>query len=240
MDLSIVIPIYNEEESLPPLVDEIFNSLEAAHITSFELILVDDGSKDTTWNVIQALAAKSTKIRALKLRNNKGQSAALQAGFAKAKGTFVATLDADGQNDPHDIGMVLDIAQKGNYDLVSGKRKKRKDSLMKRMISKSANYIRNSVLNDPSTDTGCSLKIFRRSSLSRIKLYRGMHRFLPALFAIEGFTCTEVTVNHRPRLKGTSKYSLFSRGFSLISDLLAVWWMKKRAITYAIEDSING
>lgn len=235
--LSIVIPIYNEEESLENLVGEIFLALEP--LPFWELILVDDGSQDNSWKIIQALSEEKKNIKGLRLQKNYGQTAALQAGFSICTAPYIATCDGDGQNNPFDIINLFSLAQSGKFDLVTGKRKKRRDSFIKRVISRSANFFRNSVLKDPSTDTGCSLKIFKKEALEKVKLFKGMHRFFPALFAIEGFSVVEIPCDHRPRRKGKSKYSLFSRGFSVINDLLAVWWMKKRKINYVVEENAN-
>lgn len=229
---SIVVPIYNECDNIVPLAAEIeavMNTLEG----TWELIFVDDGSTDGSTQILQALHAQKPILRYLRLKTNAGQTAALSAGFKACTGSIVITLDGDGQNNPSDIPKLLKELDKG-YDLVSGKRVKRHDSIQKRIISKIANSIRQRALRDGSSDTGCSLKVYRKSALDQIRLYKGMHRFLPALFHIEGFRVQEVDVDHRPRAKGTSKYSLFNRGISLIYDLLAVAWMRKRKLNYEI------
>ncbi len=227
---SIVVPIYNEEENIGPLVKELEWVMAEK---SWELIFVDDGSTDGSKRILEKLSQSKPAIRCITFKRNYGQTNALAAGIRAAKGSWVITLDGDGQNDPRDIPLLIQASD--GCDLVSGIRKKRKDSFLKRCISKLANTIRSKLLQDNTKDTGCSLKIYRRSCFDKVPLYKGMHRFLPALFQIEGFVTKEIDVNHRPRERGTSKYTLFNRGISLLVDLLAVAWMKKRRLTYEIE-----
>lgn len=232
---SVVVPLKNEEENIAELIKEIepvMNSLQKP----WELICIDDGSTDGTRAVLRSFRAEKPYIKIVAFAGNYGQSSAFDAGFRIAKGEYIITLDGDLQNDPKDIPNLLSLAE--NNDLVCGIRSKRMDSIVKRFISKSANAIRSRLLDDGMKDTGCSLKVYRRRCLEKIKLYHGLHRFLPALFRIEGFRCAQAPVNHRPRTKGTSKYSIFNRGFSTVSDLLAVMWMRKRRLKYAIEQQI--
>lgn len=226
---SIVIPLKNEQDNVEPLTLEVLSVMT----DPFELIYVNDGSTDRTLEVLHELKEKYSQIRILSLDKNHGQSSAFDAGFREAQGEFVITLDGDRQNDPNDIPKL--IALKEEFDLVCGIRKKRKDTLMKRFISFYANKIRNAVCQDGIIDTGCSLKLYRKTSLERIKLFQGMHRFLPALFLFEGFKITQVEVNHRPRVAGKSNYNLFNRSFNTIADLFAVYWMRKRSLRYKIE-----
>lgn len=234
MKYSIVIPIYNEVGNIQGLIEEIENAM-APFNNSWELIFVDDGSKDGTKELLFSL--RKDHIRSIHLKKNCGQTSALDAGFKKARGDCIITLDGDGQNDPNDIPLL--IREMKTCDLISGKRKKREDSVLKRIISRYANSIRQAFLQDQTSDTGCSLKIMRRDKLLTIKLYKGMHRFLPALFQIEGYSTKEVEVNHRPRRYGKSKYSLFSRGPSLLYDLASVCWMKQRKLSYEIDNEHN-
>lgn len=231
---SVVIPIYNEQDNLIPLfseVEEVMNGLSKP----WELLFVDDGSSDGSAKLLEELAKTKTNLRFLRFKKNAGQTAALDAGFKAAKGSIIITLDGDRQNNPKDIPYLLNELENGKgFDLVTGKRKMRQDNWYKRLISKMANYVRQKALQDGSTDTGCSLKAYRKSALDNIKLYKGMHRFLPALFVIEGYSVKEVEVDHRPRQAGTSKYNLFNRGISLLSDLFAVAWMRKRKLRYEV------
>ncbi|MEX1012537.1 MAG: glycosyltransferase family 2 protein [Waddliaceae bacterium] len=230
---SIVIPLKNEEGNISLLiqeVEEVMNGLQKP----WELICIDDGSTDQTLPILKDLSKNKPFLKVIAFNKNYGQSSAFAAGFEAAKGEYVITLDGDRQNDPRDIPMLIDEGK--GYDLVCGRRKKRKDTLVKRLTSKLANALRNYLLEDPVKDTGCSLKIYKKSCLQKIKMYNGMHRFLPALFSIEGFSIKEVDVNHRPRTEGQTKYNFFNRSFNTIADLLAVRWMRKRVINYRIKN----
>ena len=225
--LSVVIPVKNEEENIQHLCEELFSVLKEID-EPFEVVIVDDGSTDGTLPLLEKLSSQSKELRFLSFDKNYGQTAAFLAGFRAAMGEWVITLDGDGQNDPHDIPKLLTL--RNEADLVVGRRKKRKDSLSKRVISRVANAVRSRLCDDGVDDTGCSLKLFRKSALQQIKLFRGMHRFFPALFRMEGFRVLQVDVNHRPRLKGKSNYNIFNRSLNPIIDLLAVWWMRKRKV----------
>lgn len=235
IDYSIVVPIYNEQDNIEPLLTEL-EAVMSAYASSWEVIFVDDGSQDRSRFILKKLIFEKPFLRTIRLKQNAGQTAALKAGFRAASGEYVITLDGDRQNDPKDIPHLIAVAKLG-YDLVAGKRRTRKDSQTKRVISKFANYFRQKILSDGISDTGCSLKVMRKSALDKIPLYKGMHRFLPALFLIEGFSVKEVEVDHRERKSGKSKYTLFNRGFALVCDLFMVWWMKKRKLIYEVEAS---
>lgn len=231
---SIIVPIYNEADNILPLIEEI-EWVMNTNPNSWEVIFVDDGSQDASLCILQKLVKSKPYLRCLQLKQNYGQTSAFAAGVKAARGTYVISLDGDGQNDPRDIPLLINTCTAENLDLVTGKRKNRQDPWYKRMIGKVANRVRSSVLEDNVQDTGCSLKIYRRSCLEQIQLFKGMHRFLPALFQIQGFRTKEVPVHHRSRTRGKSKYHLFNRGLSLFFDLLAVAWMKKRRIAYVVE-----
>lgn len=229
---SVVIPLKNEESNIIDLINElepVMNGLMAP----WELICIDDGSTDQTRSLLLSLASKKNYLHPIFFKKNYGQSSAFEAGFRQAKGEWVITLDGDCQNDPADIPKLLTISS--DCDLVCGIRAKRQDSLSKKILSKLGNMVRNWMCKDGVKDTGCSLKVYRRTCLDKIKMYHGMHRFLPALFLIEGFKIKQIPVNHRERKKGKSKYHLFNRSFNTIADLLAVRWMKKRRLQYEIE-----
>lgn len=228
---SVVIPIKDEQESITDLLQEIEPVMDSMG-EPWECICVDDGSTDRTPEILKDLAETKAFIRVLTFARNYGQSSAFDAGFREARGEIVLTLDADGQNDPADIPKLLEKMQES--DLVCGVRQNRRDPLSKRWISKLANYVRSRVCQDGMQDTGCSLKAYRKSCLNRVKLYHGMHRFLPALFRIEGFRIAEVPVNHRPRAKGKSKYHFLNRSLSPLMDMFAVLWMRKRHLRYRI------
>ena len=225
--LSVVIPVKDEEENLPSLLAEILDVLGPLK-EPFEIIVVDDGSKDGTLDLLERMSKNLPLLRFLSFDRNYGQTAAFLAGFRVAKAPWIVTLDGDGQNDPKDIPKLLSL--KNEADLVVGRRKIRKDTLTKRLISRLANAVRGRLCQDGVEDTGCSLKLFRKEALSAIKLFRGMHRFFPALFRMEGYRVVQVDVSHRPRLKGKSHYNLFNRSLNPIFDLFAVYWMRKRRV----------
>lgn len=233
MKYSLVIPFKNEEDNVLPLLDEIRPVMEALK-EPFEVIAVEDGSDDRTLELLKGYKSKAPWLRVLKFSKNFGQSSAFDAGFKAAKGEYVITLDGDLQNDPKDIPRMLEMAK--SADLVCGIRAKRKDTFVKRATSKLANFVRSRLCEDGVKDTGCSLKIYRRSCLEKIKLYHGMHRFLPALFVIEGFKIKELPVNHRARSGGVTKYNFFNRSFNTIADMLAVRWMKNRKLQWQMEE----
>ena len=234
---SVVVTIYNEIDNILSLVEEIEWVMNAYEGT-WELIFVDDGSTDGSLQLLEKLCRSKPTLRSLRLKKNYGQTSALVAGFKAARGTWVITLDGDGQNDPRDIPLLIE-ATSGSYDLVSGRRQKRRDSWYKRLISKAANSMRQLVLTDKTHDTGCSLKIYRRECLEKIPHFHGMHRFLPALFQTEGFQTKEIPVHHRERRRGKSKYTLFNRGASLFFDMLAVRWMRKRRLRYEVDRELS-
>lgn len=228
---SVVIPLKNEAENIMSLIDElepVMNSLNHP----WELICIDDGSTDTTREILRVLSKKKSFLTLLSFTRNFGQSSAFDAGFRAAKGEFVITMDGDRQNDPKDIPKMVEAARK--YDLVCGIRTNRKDPWHKKLTSKIANFMRSRLCQDYVKDTGCSLKVYRTDCLKKIKMYNGMHRFLPALFSIEGFSIKEISVNHRPRTLGATKYNFFNRSFKPIIDMLAVRWMRKRQLNYKI------
>lgn len=231
---SIVIPLKNEAGNIVHLISEIEPVMFKLNLP-WELICIDDGSTDETPTILKDLSNQKPYLRVITFLKNYGQSSAFDAGFKAAKGDFVITLDGDGQNDPKDIPKMIELIE--NADLVCGIRLKRKDRLSKRWISKLANCTRQWVCEDGVSDTGCSLKIYRKSSLNQIKMYNGMHRFLPALFKIEGFRIEEIPVNHRERINGISNYHFFNRSFNTLADLWAVRWMKNRHLKYQIQEN---
>lgn len=199
-----------------------------------EVILINDGSKDASLKVMQGLKEKYPIIRIINFDRNHGQSAAFDRGFRSARGDIIVTLDADLQNDPEDIPKLLDKLK--SCDMAYGWRRNRKDPLLKLASSGIANFIRNTVTGEDVRDTGCSLKAYKKHCLKNIKLYDGMHRFLPTLVRMEGFRADEVEVSHNPRKFGRSKYNLRKRMVRPLLDLLAVAWMKKRHFHYKWEE----
>lgn len=232
---SIVIPLKNEEDNIVDLLQELEPVMKSLQ-QPWEVICIDDGSTDRTRAIIKGLIVDNPHLRLLIFSQNFGQSSAFDAGFKAAKGEFVITLDGDRQNDPNDIPKLVNLIE--HCDLVCGIRAKRKDPFSKRIISWAANIVRSKICQDEVTDTGCSLKIYRTHCLRTIKMFNGMHRFLPALFSIEGFRVKEVVVNHRPRVRGVTKYSFLNRSFNTVSDMFAVRWMRKRHLRYKIENEL--
>ncbi|MEB2307995.1 MAG: glycosyltransferase family 2 protein [Candidatus Brocadiaceae bacterium] len=229
-DISIVIPVYNEVDNIEPLGHSIINAMQGQN---YEVIFVDDGSTDGSHHKLDEWCDRYSNFRTLHFKINAGQTAAMDAGFKHASGKYVISMDADMQNDPADIPRLIE--KLSMYDLVCGWRQKRNDPWIKRISSKVANFIRNKLSQENIKDTGCSLKAYRRECLRQIKLYNGMHRFLPTLFKMEGFTVTEIIVSHYPRKFGKSKYGISNRAFRAFIDLLVVRWMKKRKLNYEID-----
>lgn len=231
--ISFVLPVYNEELNIENLYGEIKSvaqKLDCPH----ETIFVDDFSKDNSLAIIKKLSENNHDIRYISFEQNCGQSAALYAGFQHATGDIIITMDADLQNDPSDILNMIKLF--GEYDMITGWRKNRKDTFSKKIASRIGNFIRNSVTKDNIHDTGCSLKIMRASMLKKIKIYRGLHRFLPALMKLEGAKIIEIPVNHRKRIYGISKYNNLSRAIEGLYDLFAVRWMIKRHLNIRIKE----
>ena len=225
LDLSVVVPLYNEEESLPHLLEQLLQALRPSD-ERFELVLVNDGSSDRTAEVLEQLSHEVPELVAVLLRKNYGQTAAMAAGFDVAQGAVIVSLDGDLQNDPADIPMLLAKLREG-YDLVSGWRHQRQDAALQRKLpSRIANRLIGRVTGVKLHDYGCSLKAYRREVLADMRLYGELHRFLPALAFIEGARITEVKVNHRARQYGSSKYGI-DRTFRVLMDLLTVWFMKR-------------
>jgi len=222
-DLSLVIPVFDEQENLDQLYKEITASCEKLN-KSYEVIFIDDGSTDDSLNVLVRMQKRDSRIRVIRLRKNFGQTAALSAGFDHSHGDIIITLDADLQNDPEDFALLIDKMEEG-YDLVSGWRKKRKDKFLTRRIpSMMANWIISVITRVKLHDYGCTLKAFRREVVKNINLYGEMHRFIPAIASNIGITIAEVEVNHRPRRHGKSKYTLM-RFTKVVLDLLTVKFM---------------
>ncbi|GFZ91325.1 glycosyltransferase family 2 protein [Okeania sp. KiyG1] len=225
LDLSIVTPIYNEVDSIPQLLEKISTTLIENQLT-YEIICVDDGSQDGSTKLLTELAEKRTDLKAVILRRNYGQTAAMAAGFKYAMGKVIVTLDGDLQNDPADIPLLLSKLDEG-YDLVSGWRKNRQDDAVTRLLpSKIANWIIGKVTGVNLHDYGCSLKAYRLELITDMNLYGELHRFLPALAFIEGARIAEMPVKHYARRYGQSKYGL-GRTFRVVMDLLTVFFMKK-------------
>jgi dolichol-phosphate mannosyltransferase len=238
IDLSVVLPVYNEAENIAILMGEIRAALESLGIV-WEVVAVDDGSTDATPRVLREQKRVDPELRILTLEKNSGQTAALDAGWRAARGRMVVSLDSDLQNDPADIPMMIELLEREGADMVIGIRVKRIDSWSKRVQSKIGNGVRNWITGDRITDTGCSLKLARREVVERVKLFSGMHRFLPTLARIEGYRVVEVPVNHRARRFGVSKYGAMNRAMRGLADCLAVRWMSRRTFSYRVSEEEN-
>src|SRR5438445_8175554 len=234
-DLSVVFPVFNEEENVPILLEEIARALDGKP-WSYEIVAVDDGSSDRSLEVLRTSRAKYPNLRIVSFEQNNGQTAALDAAWHAARGKLIVSLDADLQNDPADIPAMMRKLEESAADMVIGVRVNRQDTWSKKMQSRIGNGVRNWITNDHITDTGCSLKLVRRAAIDRIRLYTGMHRFLPTLVRMHGYKVVEMPVNHRARKFGVSKYGAMNRAFRGLADCLAVRWMSKRVLTYRVRE----
>ena len=234
-DLSVVFPVYNEEENIPILLREIAAALEGRGWT-YEIVAVDDGSTDRSLEVLRQSRERYPMLRVLALEKNSGQTAALDAAWRAAEGTLVVSLDADLQNDPADIPNMIQKLSETGSDMVIGVRVNRQDTWSRKMQSKIGNGVRNWITGDRITDTGCSLKLVKREAIDRVRLFTGMHRFLPTLVRYAGYRVEEMPVNHRQRRFGTSKYGAMNRAFRGLADCFAVRWMGKRMLDYRVRE----
>lgn len=231
--LSVVVPAFDESDNIEPLhreVDAVLRRIDSPA----EIVLVDDGSRDGTLEVMRKLAAADPRVRVVALEANSGQSAALEAGFRAARGEVIATLDADLQNDPGDLPQLL--AKLDEFDVVNGVRQNRQDTWVRKLSSRIGNGFRNWVTSENVTDVGCSLRVMRSVYVKRVKMFRGMHRFLPTLLRMEGARVTELPVSHRPRTRGVSKYGIGNRLFTGLHDVFAVHWMQRRVVRYTARE----
>lgn len=233
--ISVVVPVFNEEENLPILIPRIVEVLEPLG-KKYEMIFVDDGSTDRSRSLLKEMTTQYPQIRILGFKRNCGETAAGAAGLKEARGEIVITIDADLQNDPKDIPAMLNYLKE--YDMVTGWRQKREDSWVKRITSKIANRIRNRLSGEMIRDSGCTFRAYKRECLRDIKLYKGMHRFMPTLVKMEGFRVIEIPIAHHPRKFGVSKYTTWNRMWRAFVDLLAVKWMRSRHIHYDIEERV--
>ena len=227
LEISVVVPLRDEEPSVIPLYEE-FTRVLTGTVMAYELILVDDGSEDATFDRLTEVQARDPRVRVIQFTRNFGQTAAFAAGFAAARGRFIVTADGDLQTDPADIPRLLKVAE--THDIVSGWRRKRQDNLVTRHLpSAVANWLLARITGVRLHDNGCSLKVYRAEVVKPLKLRPGMHRYLPAIASQLGSRVAEVVVNHRPRRFGRSKYGL-SRTFSVIRDLLTLRQLMRQAV----------
>ena len=238
-ELSVVIPCHNEAENLRPLVAAIHTAVDPLGL-DYEVVITDDCSTDESWRVLQELAANDPRLRAQRFKFNCGESAASWAGMQIARGHYIATLDADLQNDPKDLAAMMKPLRE--FDCVCGTRVETRgegDSWLRIASSRIANWVRNKLSGENISDAGCTYRVFKRECISRIKFFNGAHRFLPTLIKLEGFAVTEVPVSNNPRHAGQSHYGVWNRLFKSFRDLLAVRWMKSRRLRYEVGESLN-
>ena len=234
LDISIVIPVRNEADNILSLAKELESVMER-EFKEWECIWVDDGSSDQSLVLLRELAISNNRHRYISFEQNAGQSAAFCAGFLKARAAIIATIDGDGQNDPADIPGLFRMVQSGAADMANGYRAKRQDSLDRKISSILGNGFRTWLTGKTVRDAGCSTRVFRRECVESLPRFAGMHRFLPTLAAMQGFRLSETPVNHRPRIKGESKYSIRNRLWVSLVDMFGIFWLKKRAFHYNIK-----
>lgn len=235
VDLSLVAPVFQEEDNLEPLYGMVVEGLKNSNLR-WELLLVDDGSRDSSWDGIKRLGELDPRVRGLRFGANRGQSAAMASGMAAAHGRLIATLDADLQNDPKDLPSMITELERVGADVIVGFRAKRQDAFVRRWSSKLANRLRNRLTGDTIRDTGCSLKVFTRDAAASIPWFNGIHRFLPTVLRYQGFRVEELAVSHHARRFGESKYGISNRAFRTARDLFAVRWMRSRMLTVGIAE----
>ena len=237
--LSLVIPCYNEQGNLEALIAAIREAVNPLNLP-YEIVITDDCSSDQSWEILKQLAAKDPRVRVQRFAFNCGESAASWAGLKAAQGQFLVTLDADLQNDPKDLPGFLSALKQ--FDCVCGTRVESRgqgDSLVRIASSRIANWVRNQLSGEQISDAGCTYRAFKRECIQNLKFFKGMHRFLPTLIKLEGFTVTEIPVTNHPRFAGQSHYGVWNRLFASFYDLLAVRWMKKRMFRYQVAEKVN-
>ncbi|MBW8637367.1 glycosyltransferase family 2 protein [Hoeflea sp. WL0058] len=237
--ISIVIPCKNEAENIPPLLDEIEQHMAGR---SFEVIVVDDGSTDDTATVLaEEHARRPFPLRHVRHRESVGQSLSLRSGVLAADGAIVATIDGDGQNDPQYIPQLVDrLVEAGpGVGIACGQRVKRKDTKLKQLSSRFANWLRGSILGDKTRDSGCGLKVLHTETFRRLPFFNGTHRFLPALVIQEGYDVVAMDVVDRPRRFGKSNYGILDRGLRGAMDLFGVWWLKRRRRQMPVAEEVR-
>ena len=237
--LSLVIPCYNEEGNLRQLIAAIRQAAEPLQL-AYEVVITDDCSKDKSWEILKELAGADPRIRIQRFAFNCGESAASWAGLKASRGKYLVTLDADLQNDPKDLPKFLEALNQ--FDCVCGTRVETRgkgDNFIRIASSRIANWVRNKLSGEQISDAGCAYRAFKQECIENVKFFKGMHRFLPTLFKLEGFTVTEIPVTNNPRFAGHSHYGVWNRLFASFYDLLAVRWMKKRMFRYQVAERIN-
>ncbi|HEX3623966.1 MAG TPA: glycosyltransferase family 2 protein [Verrucomicrobiae bacterium] len=238
-EISFVVPCYNEQGNLRELFKEIRAVAEPLKI-SYEIIVTDDCSSDNSWEILKEFAAADSRVRISRLAVNRGGSAAQWVGLKSARGKYIVTLDADLQNDPKDLPKFLEALK--SYDCVCGSRvatRAQSDSTVKVISSRIANWVRNKLSGENISDSGCCYRAFKRECVDDLKFFKGMHRFMPTLIKMEGYSVTEIPISNNPRFAGQSHYGVWNRLFASFYDLLAVRWMKQRMFKIKVAEKIN-
>jgi glycosyltransferase involved in cell wall biosynthesis len=233
LELSVVVPVFNELANLDPLVERVRATLDGLAL-SWELVTVDDGSSDGSGDRLDELAATEPRLRALRLAHHAGQSAALEAGFRHARGRWIAVTDADLQTYPEDLPLLLDVVAREGVDAAVGIREQRRDSGWKRFSSRFANWVRNRLTREDIVDTGCPLKLMRAEAIGCLVPFDGMHRFLPTMLRMGGYTVRQVPVRHAPRTAGRSHYGTWDRAVRGLRDALGVRWLQDRRLRWKL------
>ena len=238
-DISIILPCYNEEGNLRPLVAAVRAALAPLNLP-YEIVITDDCSTDQSWSLLKELAAADPRVRAQRFARNSGQSAALWAGLTAARGRWLVTLDADLQNDPKELPRFVAALQ--DHDCVCGSRvesRQQGDRFIRIVSSRIANWVRNKLSGEEISDSGCCYRAFKRECIANLKFFKGMHRFMPTLIRLEGFSVVEIPISTNPRFAGQTKYGVWNRLFASFYDLLAVRWMKKRMFKFQVAERLN-
>ncbi len=235
--ISIVIPVKNERDNIEPLIEEIAGVFEKTE-WEYEVMIIDDGSTDGTFDEIQRLHDQYPVLHVIQFERNYGQSSAMLAGMNEARGEIACTMDGDLQNDPADFPPMIRTLEEKSLAMVTGTRTKRHDTAFRQIQSRIANSIRNAVTGDDIVDSACAVRVFRRTCFFDIHTFNGMHRFLPTLFRMAGYRVEQMPVNHRHRKFGTAKYGLLNRVFKATGDLLVVRWLQKNTLRYTIKKKV--
>lgn len=237
-DLSVIIPVKDEAENIPFLAQEIESVLSQTP-WNYEILWIDDGSTDGSREILDALTADNVRVRVIHLKKNTGQSAAMWVGFQQSRGGILVTLDGDGQNDPRDVPLLVEKVAAGEVDMANGYRHERRDSLKRIIASRIANGFRNWLTGKTVRDVGCSIRAFRRECVQHIPLFHGMHRFIPTLVVMQGYRIGEWPVNHRPRQRGKTKYTINNRLWVGLMDAFGVLWLKKRNVMHKLRQALD-
>ena len=227
--LSVVTPAFNEEANLARLLEEIQTALQDL-TQAWECLVVDDCSTDDSLALLRSRKESHPELRILRMQQRSGQTAAMDVGIRRSRGRFIATLDADLQNDPKELPRLLELVTSGQCDMATGWRKERQDNWLRRLSTLIANGVRNRLTQEQIHDSGCCLRVFTRDAVSRVKMFNGMHRFLPTLVKMEGYRVLETPVTHRPRVAGVANYGVSNRALRGLRDTFAVRWMQQRVV----------